>query len=146
MDERRLLELVQDMAAGGLWQPAVRYDCDERWYEPLLRTDVYEAWLMGWPQDHGIELHDHGESAGAFAIVAGSLTETYLDRGRPLSPRRLRQRRWNAGEAVAFGSDHVHDLINVRATPALSVHVYSPPLAAMTYYGSRLDVGAAALV
>ncbi|MBV8692086.1 MAG: cysteine dioxygenase [Actinobacteria bacterium] len=140
MDNRELLELVQALAADEAgWRRYVTGDWSARWYERFALERDFEAWLIGWPQDHGIDLHDHGGSAGGFALVEGSLIESYLDRGRPRRPRRVRQRRWNAGESVAFGADHVHDLVNVRSTPALSVHVYSPPLGEMTFYGSRLD-------
>ena len=142
MTNRELLELVRGLAADeARWRPLANDDWSTRWYARFACHDDYEAWLIGWPQDHGIDMHDHGGSAGAFTVVEGSLIESYLDQGRPRRPRRLRQRRWNAGESVAFGADHVHDLVNVRTTPALSVHVYSPPLADMTYYGSRLDQG-----
>ena len=140
MTNRELLELTQRLASDeSRWRSLVNDDWSARWWTQLACHDEFEAWLIGWPQDHGIDLHDHGGSAGAFTLVEGSLIESYLDRGRPRRPRRVRQRRWNAGESVAFGADHVHDLVNVRSTPALSVHVYSPPLGELQFYGSRLD-------
>lgn len=140
MTNRELLELAQRLAFDeSRWRSLVNQNWSARWWTQLACHDEFEAWLIGWPQDHGIDLHDHGGSAGAFTLVEGSLIESYLDRGRPRRPRRVRQRRWNAGESVAFGADHVHDLVNVRSTPALSVHVYSPPLGEMRFYGSRLD-------
>jgi hypothetical protein len=35
---------------------------------------------------------------------------------------------------VKFGCSHVHDIVNLGSTPAISVHVYGPRLTAMTYY------------
>jgi hypothetical protein len=40
----------------------------------------------------------------------------------------------HAGGHVVFGPGHVHDLVNHGPGPALSVHVYSPALKAMTYF------------
>ena len=66
-------------------------------------------------------------------MLEGSLVETS---GTPRS-RRLRLRTIHAGESVAFGPDHVHDIVNSGAVPAVSLHVYGPRLEAMTYY--RID-------
>ena len=34
----------------------------------------------------------------------------------------------------SFGSQHVHDVRNISAGPAISIHAYSPPLSAMRRY------------
>src|SRR3954453_173774 len=62
-----------------LWWPRVRRSEGRRWYEPLLATEDFEAWLLGWPVGGGIELPDHGASCGALIVVEGSLAETYVD-------------------------------------------------------------------
>jgi hypothetical protein len=46
----------------------------------------------------------------------------------------LRTRRLRAGRGATFGLGHVHDVVNVRPEHAVSVHAYSPPLTAMSYY------------
>src|ERR1700722_4286947 len=48
--------------------------------------------------------------------------------------RRLGRRRLAVGEAVAFGPGHVHDVAHGGEGSAISIHAYSPPLSAMTYY------------
>ena len=35
----------------------------------------------------------------------------------------------------AFEAGHRHDVVNEGPGPAMSVHVYSPPLTTMTFYG-----------
>ena len=100
----------------------------ERRYVRLLSTPAFEAWLICWPQGASLELHDHGPSAGAFAVVTGTLDETLVDQARQ------RPRRVEAGEVVSFGRGHIHDVTNRECTPATSVHVYSPPLSTMTFY------------
>jgi len=135
--ETQLLALAREVAVDRVdWQARVSDDWSERWYSLLDRNDELEIWLQGWPASRGIDLHDHGSSSGALVVVEGSLVETYLDAGRPRRPRALRRRRWSAGQAVSFGPDHVHDLSNRRAAPALSIHAYSPPLTSMTFYDS----------
>jgi hypothetical protein len=47
---------------------------------------------------------------------------------------RVRHRTVPAGGIRSFGSQHVHDVINIFGEPAVSVHAYSPPLTAMQRY------------
>jgi len=39
-----------------------------------------------------------------------------------------------AGASTAFEAPHIHDLVNLGAVPAISVHAYAPRLTAMTHY------------
>ena len=100
----------------------------ERRFARLLSTPAFEAWLICWPQGTNLELHDHGPAAGAFAVVAGTLDETFVGRTGQ------RTRRVGPGRVVSFGRGHVHDVANRERLPATSVHVYSPPLTVMTFY------------
>jgi Cysteine dioxygenase type I len=61
----------------------------------------------------------------------GRLVEAHTDRW---AQGRVRQRRATAGQTIAFGPDHVHNLVNPGPGVAISVHAYSPPLSTMTYY------------
>ena len=129
-----------------LWWPRVRRDSGERWYVPLLEQPDFEAWLLGWPIGQGIELHDHGESSGALVVVEGTLLETYVEASEWLrSDARLRHRRLPEGASVAFGPDHIHDVVNGGGRQALSIHVYSPRLRSMTFYENTADRGLAAV-
>jgi hypothetical protein len=129
-----------------LWWPRVRRDSGERWYVPLLEGPEFEAWLLGWPVGQGIELHDHGESSGALVVVEGALLETYVEASEWLRPdARLRHRRLPEGASVAFGPDHIHDVVNGGGRQALSIHVYSPRLRSMTFYENTADRGLAAV-
>ncbi len=102
----------------------------ERRYGLLDRTQAYEVWVVHWPEDRGVVLHDHGGSAGAFHVVSGHLEETSTTHsGRQLDCRLL-----PAGQGRAFGPDYVHSLVNPLIMPATSVHAYSPPISSMTFY------------
>jgi len=102
-----------------------------RWWTALGSTRHWDAWLEGWPEGDAIELHDHGGSTAVVHLLAGRLLETWLDeRGR------LRRRRLEAGASIWLPGEHIHDLVNVDPVPALSVHVYSPPLRTMTWYAT----------
>jgi Cysteine dioxygenase type I len=106
----------------------------ERTYELLELSDDLEIWAIHWPRDQGLELHDHGGSAGAMWVVEGSLDEHYLDGARGLARRSIA-----VGTGAAFGPTYVHDVVNRHEAPATSIHAYSPPMASMTFY--RHDAG-----
>ncbi|RKS73083.1 Cysteine dioxygenase type I [Actinomadura pelletieri DSM 43383] len=113
------------------WLPRVRLDPQGRWYERLHRYDDQEIWLISWLPGQTTGLHDHGGSRGAFAVALGSLQERDLSGVREITP----------GRARAFGPEYVHEVRNGSFAPAVSVHVYSPPLATMNRYdlvGDRL--------
>ena len=39
-----------------------------------------------------------------------------------------------SGVTRSFGPQHVHEVVNTRPRPAVSIHAYSPPLAGMRRY------------
>jgi quercetin dioxygenase-like cupin family protein len=100
----------------------------DRRYARILATESYEAWLIVWPPGTGLDLHDHGESAGAFAVVDGHLDETRIENGL------ARTRRVGAGAHASFDAGQVHAVVNNGVAAATSVHVYSPPLESMNFY------------
>ena len=124
-----LLMVVGRIAADqSLWRPVVRHDPVRRWYGRLHTSPTLEVWLLGWVGGQDTRLHDHGGSLGALTVVSGALTEQRWV-GTGLATRRLR-----AGSSAGFPLGHVHDVGNPDPTPAVSVHAYSPPLSAMSYY------------
>ena len=119
------------------WDMATGESPEERRYELILSTDAYDAWLIHWPAGSCLGAHDHGGSAGAFAVVAGAVEEHTVVDGLDVA------RRLAAGQSVGFGRDHVHAVSNPTDTAATSVHVYAPPLRSMGFY--RADGGAVVL-
>jgi hypothetical protein len=106
---------------------------DDRWFTRIHGDDELDIWLISWVKDHATELHDHGGSLGALTLVSGALDEFRWD------GKALRRRRLQAGDQAAFPLGWVHDVVWAPAPaepigPTLSVHAYSPPLTAMSYY------------
>jgi rhodanese-related sulfurtransferase/predicted metal-dependent enzyme (double-stranded beta helix superfamily) len=113
-----------------LWADLVVHDPDVRWSLPLHRSNSCDVWLLAWERGQDTDWHDHGGSSGSFAVAEGSLTEQY----RVPSGGRPARRRLAPAEAVAFGPGHVHDVAHSGETSSSSIHAYSPPLSAMTYF------------
>ena len=112
-----------------LWSDLVVRDPDVRWYLPLHRSNSCDVWLLAWERGQDTDWHDHGGSSGSLAVAEGSLVEQYRAASGRLSQRRLGQR-----QVIAFGPGHVHDVAHGGDAAATSIHAYSPPLTAMTYY------------
>jgi Cysteine dioxygenase type I len=119
----------------------------ERWFTRVFGDDELDIWLISWVPGHATELHDHGGSLGALTVLSGSLSEFRWD------GKGLRRRRLEAGDQAGFPLGWVHDVVWAPRTaptlqvagsvttiskpvqqPTLSVHAYSPPLTAMSYY------------
>ncbi len=100
-----------------------------RTYERVLCCYGYDVWVIHWAPGSGIDPHDHAESAGALHVVLGELVEGHYETGAPTAFRRL-----EAARTRTFPVGHVHEVRNVSADVATSVHVYSPPLTKMTFY------------
>ncbi|MGV9825250.1 MULTISPECIES: cysteine dioxygenase [unclassified Gordonia (in: high G+C Gram-positive bacteria)] len=125
------------------------WDPVERWSTRLESNDDLDVWLISWTPDRSTDLHDHAGSLGALTVLSGALRE-YRWTGDDLALRVL-----SAGDQAAFPLGWVHDVQHhasapplrgvsgsaaVQASPGtvhgptLSVHAYSPPLTAMSFY------------
>jgi Cysteine dioxygenase type I len=128
---RRLLALATRYSAlVGPWAQTSDLPLVERRCELLDRTTDFEVWLIHWPTDGGLVLHDHGGSSGAFHVLWGALDETSTTRRR----HSLHEDRLVRSEGKAFGPDYVHSVVNSQQTVATSIHAYSPPLTSMNFY------------
>ncbi len=138
-------------AASSHWLPLVAYRENSRWthllppedaasvLDPALHEDLAGAqvWLPSWLPTQGTPLHDHGASAGAFAVVRGTLTERVVAQGT--SGIRDATAELTGGRVRHFGPHYVHQVTNAGSEPAVSVHVYTPRLVVMNTYGIAAD-------
>jgi len=78
----RLAGIASDIARHPKqWLSQVRYDVSQRWYRRLMLTEQYEVWLLSWLPGQQTGFHDHGPSAGAFAVALGQLRERAASAG-----------------------------------------------------------------
>lgn len=135
-------EVADEVDAG---RHDVAVDPVRRWSRRLHADEHLDVWLISWATEQAAELHDHGGSLGALTVVRGALTEWRWTPGseddgtcaaEEIAARGpgLRRRVVDPGRSVAFGLGHVHDVSNRALETAVSVHAYSPPLSAMSYY------------
>ena len=131
---RQLGDMVRRLAASPAdWPTPVRLNPTARWYERIHLDDSHEVWVISWLPGQATGFHDHGGSAGAFAVVWGTLMERRVA-GGTLTGQVL-AKPVGAGGSRAFGPRYIHDVRNAAASVvAVSVHAYSPPLESMRRY------------
>ena len=117
-----------------LWIQLVKHDATQRVYEELLSDEHLTAWLICWMDEHDTGFHDHDVSAGAVAVVSGAVREERLRIGG--APR---TRSFTAGASFHFSPADIHRVSHDGRDPAVTLHVYSPPLLRMGAYAIAED-------
>jgi predicted metal-dependent enzyme (double-stranded beta helix superfamily) len=112
-----------------LWIHLVKHDPTQRLYEELFSDDHLTAWLICWMEGHDTGFHDHDGSAGAGAIVGGAVLEERLVIDGP-----PRKRVCTVGDVFHFLPADIHRVRHAGSGPAVTLHVYSPPLEGMGAY------------
>lgn len=127
---RELEAFVSELAdRPELWIDLVKHDSTQRVYEELLNDAHVTAWLICWMEDHDTGFHDHDVSSGAVAVVSGAVREERLTIDGP-----PRKRTVAAGASFHFSPADIHRVRHAGSDPAVTLHVYSPPLLRMGAY------------
>jgi predicted metal-dependent enzyme (double-stranded beta helix superfamily) len=130
LDQDELDAVVAELAdSPELWIHLVRHDPSQRLYQELFRDAHLTAWLICWSQDQDTGYHDHDVSCGAVAVVGGRVREQRLTIDGP-----PRDRVYAAGQHFHFSAADIHRVRHAGPDPAVTLHVYSPPLARMGAY------------
>ncbi|WP_018682234.1 cysteine dioxygenase [Actinokineospora enzanensis] len=134
---RELRDLTATVAAdyATRLRDVVRFASPQRWWTRLALTDEVELWLLSWLPGQGTAPHDHGGAAGSFTVLLGELSESYR---YPAGP--IRHHTHDVGASIGFGQGRAHQVRNLGAVQAASVHAYSPPLVPTREYVSLRDV------
>ncbi|HEY5941285.1 MAG TPA: cysteine dioxygenase family protein [Solirubrobacterales bacterium] len=133
LTNEQLLAVANGIAARpGCWAAHVEHDPTQRTFRQLLRDEHLDVWLLCWSHDHDTGFHDHDLSAGAVAVVSGSVREERLVLGRPVDAPI--SRRADAGSSFYFGASDIHRVLHAGTEPAVTIHAYSPPLVRMGSY------------
>jgi predicted metal-dependent enzyme (double-stranded beta helix superfamily) len=135
LDGPELHAFVADLAERPeLWIERVRHDPSSRSYEELIADEHLTAWLICWMDDHDTGFHDHDRSSGAVAVVSGAVREERLALGGPPVSRTC-----GVGASFHFSASDIHRVRHAGTDPAVTLHVYSPPLLRMGAYSIGAD-------
>ena len=135
LPEDELRAIVVDLAGRPeLWREHVAHDRDQRQFTRLRIDDELEVWLICWMAGQDTGLHDHGDSAGAVAVVQGAVhEERYLHRSL------AHELEYTVGETLTFSPTEVHRVRHSGDEPAVTLHAYSPPLSGSNAYAIDHD-------
>jgi predicted metal-dependent enzyme (double-stranded beta helix superfamily) len=118
-----LTAIAQDLiAAPQRWRHLVAHEPDERTYVLLARDEDVEIYAIGWMHGHDTGFHDHDDSEAVVAVAEGQVAEERLSLAGVVAEV------YGPGEAVAVPSAAIHRVRHAGDEPAVSIHVYSPPL------------------
>lgn len=123
--------LAKEIVREGAWTGVelTPTESQTRAFALLYEDEQTEMWLLSWLPCHSTGFHDHGASNVGFCVAQGTLVEQQLRFAEPPQQTTLA-----VGDSRAAGSDYIHSLEWETGAPALSVHVYSPPLAVVGQY------------
>jgi predicted metal-dependent enzyme (double-stranded beta helix superfamily) len=136
LEPDELRALVEELAdRPDLWRHLVRHDEHERVYVRLHRDHHVDVWLLCWVSAQETGLHDHDLSCGAVRVMDGRLAELRMVLGRG----ELDETIYAPGEGFSFDASRIHDVCHAGTEPAVSLHVYSPPIWRMGFYEPGAD-------
>jgi len=115
-----------------IWEPLVRVDAERRRFELVYEDERMDAWVLSWMPGQGTGFHDHYVSSVGIACVQGNVREDWLRFGAPEVESRLRP-----GDTRRGGPGYIHRVQHAAGEPAVTIHVYSPPLDEVGQY--RVD-------
>ncbi len=135
LEGAELERFVRELAATpSLWRDCVREGGDARTYETIWADDYVNAWVVCWRPQSDTGFHDHDLSAGAIAVISGSVREERLAlAGEPLV------RTFEAGQSFHLGVSAIHRVVHAGEGAAVTIHAYSPPLTRQGVYRVAAD-------
>lgn len=120
------------------WQllaPFIKFDGTRYARHRLFASERWEALVLCWLPGQCTLAHDHGASWGISSPIFGTLTETqYRLAGEELPLEPIVTAHVMKGNVSIEAADTVHAVVNASELPAVSIHLYSPPLAHFTAY------------
>ncbi|NOU89806.1 cysteine dioxygenase [Paenibacillus sp. LMG 31460] len=106
---------------------------------PYGRNVVYstkdlEVIVIHIPASEATAIHNHGASIGSACLVKGTLVNTKYRLDSEGYPVAQTDDYIGSGEYFEAPCEQIHQLSNPFHEPAVSIHVYSPPLQGVTRY------------
>lgn len=106
---------------------------------PYGRNVIYaspdlEVIIIHIPSSCATAIHNHGLSVGAACLVSGSLVNSIFSLDAEGYPIAQRDDFIQAGDCFTAPENQIHQLSNPFHEPAISIHVYSPPLREVRRY------------
>ena len=130
------LERFADVLAGDRerWAHLIRHASDARVYEQIWDDEEVNAWVICWSEDQDTGFHDHDNSAAAIVVIDGHVREERLRFGHAPDARV-----GGPGDTLLLPATAIHRVLHAGRGPAITIHVYSPPLRRTGAYRVGVD-------
>lgn len=108
---------------------------------PVVATEHFELLCICWKSGQSSLIHDHLGSACGVRVVTGELTETVFDLVEDSLVRPRKVNYYGAGFVCSSVDKDIHQITNHQSDgrELITLHIYSPPLAAMSSYSLCQD-------
>jgi cysteine dioxygenase len=141
LGHERFIDLVDRLRiSDGLLDDRTRFLDDDYARNLVLRTPHFELLVLCWRPGQTSTIHDHAGSLNAIRVRSGELTSRVFRRTAGAAPGagpvELASERSVRPDEGLIGVDRggIHQLANTSNHPLVTVHVYAPPLLALTVY------------
>lgn len=114
-------------------EPHTRFDPGRYCRNPVADGPHFQILVICWCRGQRSPIHDHAGSTCGVRVISGTAAETLYDVSDPTRPRPSAARRLGPG-AVTASSDRDAHRLAAEEGPLVTLHVYMPPLSAMTLY------------
>ena len=118
------------------WYSKYAITCSKKYTRNLIfKNDLLEVMVFVWSPGQFSSIHNHGPSTGAMKVIVGEmesqLFQTDDDIAKPLPANTLYQ-----GTIMPIVPEIIHrqGCANNANLPAISIHIYSPPLVEATIF------------
>jgi mannose-6-phosphate isomerase-like protein (cupin superfamily) len=119
-----LEQVARDIAARSeIWQPRISADRERRRYALVYEDERMDAWVLSWMPGQATGFHDHYISSVGLAVAQGRVREDQMRYGKDHVERSL-----TAGDSRQGDATYIHRIQHTEGEPAVTIHVYSPPL------------------
>lgn len=143
LSHARLLELAGRLALDDeLVERRVVFARDAYARNLVLRTPELELLVLCWRPGQQSTIHDHAGSLNAIRVHSGRLTsrlftpvESAAQGSGPVAL--VSTEMVGAGELTGLDRGGIHQLANLSARDLVTVHLYTPPLPAITVYSTE---------
>jgi predicted metal-dependent enzyme (double-stranded beta helix superfamily) len=144
LDHERFLEMVDRLALSEeLIATRTRFVDDDYARNLVLRTPHFELLVLCWQPGQHSTIHDHAGSLNAIRVRSGELTSRVFRPAPSAAPDRgpvelVSEERVGPGQPlVGVDRGGVHQLADTSDAPLVTVHVYAPPLLALTVFDTE---------
>ena len=126
------LEYILEKYIGNDWISHTEVSNDSYYKTNVFTNEFIDIFIINWNSNQKSFIHDHPSAGCLMKVLTGSLIENLYQNDRL---QLIQTNHLNMGNiSYREGSVILHNIENRTSTPAVSIHIYSPPNYKINYY------------